>query len=297
MNQKEFGKLVAALRQDLDWTQAQLAEYSDLDQIVIGQIEQGIKKNIEPGLLVKLANALQLRTIERKEFLYAGSGIGVEHILRKPSAGLNSDAVNSDKVLERMIGLVEQMRVPSFLVDVYSDVLAANRIAFAFFQVPPGMLANAASIPGGFNTIRMVFGKDLAMRAHFKADWDEYAMRSMSSFREQTLRFRARPYFNYLLKAFRNPVDYPFFDRYWRAVSSVETDQEGNFQYFNYEHDTFGRLEYVAATIVTTTRDDELILVHNLPMNENTRVVFDRLAIEHGQGVVRLAPWPVKSMP
>lgn len=118
----------------------------------------------------------------------------------------------------------------------------------------------------------------------------------MSSFREQTLRYRAEPYFKYLLRSFRNPEQYPLFDRYWRMVSSVETDQESDFQQFSYEHDTFGHLEYVAAGIVSVTRNDELIQIHYLPMNENTKTVFDRLAQENGQGALRLAPWPAKKM-
>ena len=35
MNRKEFGELVAALRQDMGWTQFQLSEYSDVDHAVI----------------------------------------------------------------------------------------------------------------------------------------------------------------------------------------------------------------------------------------------------------------------
>lgn len=41
MNRKEFGELVAALRQDLGWTQFQLAEYADIDEAVVSQIERG----------------------------------------------------------------------------------------------------------------------------------------------------------------------------------------------------------------------------------------------------------------
>ena len=43
--------------------------------------------------------------------------------------------------------LVGRLRVPAFLLDVYSDVLAANYIAFTFFQVPLEMVQNAASVP------------------------------------------------------------------------------------------------------------------------------------------------------
>ena len=60
MKRKEFGQLLATLRQDLDWTQFELAEYADVDEAIISQIERGVKKHFEPNLLYCLANALQL---------------------------------------------------------------------------------------------------------------------------------------------------------------------------------------------------------------------------------------------
>ena len=63
MNRRDFGELIAALRQDLGWTQFQLAEYSCQDVAVISQIERGVKKHFEPELLFCLANALQLTTL------------------------------------------------------------------------------------------------------------------------------------------------------------------------------------------------------------------------------------------
>ena len=75
MNRKQFGELVATLRQDLGLTQFELAEYSELDDAVISQIERGVKKHFEPDLLFQLVNAFQLTTLERREFLLAASGL------------------------------------------------------------------------------------------------------------------------------------------------------------------------------------------------------------------------------
>jgi len=296
MDRKEFGRLVAALRQDLEWTQLQLADYGRLDIAIISQIERGVKKTLKPEQLVKLANAFQLTTLERRKFLFAASGMGNEHILHQPRAALAADATRPEVVLRKMTGLVEQMRMPAFLVDGYSDVLAANLIAFTFFEVPPGMIENAARVPGGFNTVRMVFGKELAMQSHFVADWDQYARNSMSAFREQTLHYRAQPYFKYLIKAFRNPAEYPLFDRFWKMASSVEEDWEANFQVFRYKHESHGPLEYISSSSWSVSRYGELWLVQYLPANENTRKLFAQLAAENGPGVLRLAPWPDKEM-
>jgi transcriptional regulator with XRE-family HTH domain len=297
MNRKEFGILVAALRQDLGWTQFQLAEYGGLDLADISLIERGARKNLDPEGLVKLANAFQLTTVERKEFLFAATGIGNEHIVRQPSAGLSTDAVSAEKALAKMIDLLERLPVPAFLNDAFSDIVAANSIAQAFMQIPAEMIADAAGIPGGYNTMRAVFGKDMAVRSHIVGNWDQYARTGMWTFRQTSLRYRAHPCFKYLLNAFRNPMEYPLFDRYWRMVSSVEVDQEADYQEFSYEHDTMGHLNYIATFITSLTTHGELVLVQYQPLSNRTKAIFDRLLAENGHGVLRVAPWPVKSMP
>jgi transcriptional regulator with XRE-family HTH domain len=297
MNRKEFGELVSTLRQDLGWTQYQLAEYAGLDDAVISQIERGVKKFFEPDLLFYLANAFQLTTLERREFIFSASGLEEYQIVRQPSVAMSTDVFNAKKILERMIGLTGQIRLPAFLCDVYSDVIAANYAMVAFYRVPNSMIEDAARIPGGYNTTRLNFGRDLLGRSRVTDNWDNYALNSMRAFRENSLRYRAWPYFKYLMKAFRNPVDYPFFDRYWKLVSSMEQDKEVNIDHFCYEHLEFGPLTYVASTTTAVTSYGNLYLVQNLPLDEHTENVFTQLRSNAGVGVVRFASWPEKPMP
>src|SRR5512138_2613489 len=176
MNRKEFGQLVAALRQDLGWTQFELAEYAQLDEPVVSQIERGVKKNFEPDLLFQLANALQLTSLERQEFILAASGLEERQIARQASAVMATDVMHPSKILEQMIELTASIRVPAFLNDVYSDVLAANRMMLAFYSIPPTMVESAAKTPGGYNTVRLNFGRDLVGRKHVTDNWDNYAL-------------------------------------------------------------------------------------------------------------------------
>src|SRR5215212_3464983 len=118
MKRREFGKLVAALRQDMGWSQFELAEFSQLDNAVISQIERGVKKFFEPSLLFCLANAFQLTTMERREFIFAASGLDEDQIVRQPSVTMTTDGFNATKILERMIDLTGQMRLPAYVVDV-----------------------------------------------------------------------------------------------------------------------------------------------------------------------------------
>ena len=127
-----------------------------------------------------------------------------------------------------MIELTGQVRLPAFLWDVYGDIIAANNIILSFFKIPPEFVEKADQIPGGYNMTRFNFGKDLVARRHVMDNWDQFALNSMRAFRENSLRYRAQPYFKYLMKIFRNQNEYPLFDRYWKMVSSIEQDKEVN---------------------------------------------------------------------
>jgi transcriptional regulator with XRE-family HTH domain len=297
MNRREFGELVAALRQDMGWTQFQLAEYSDVDHAMISQIERGVKKFFEPELLVCLANTFQLTTLERREFILAASGLDEKQSVRQPAAGVTTDVFNVRKILERMIHLTEEIRLPAFLCDVYSDVVAANNMMLALYDVPPSLITDAGNIPAGYNTTRLNFGRESLARTLVNDNWDNYALKSMRSFRENSLQYRAKPYFKFLMKEFRNPVEYPYFDRFWKLVSSTEQDKEVNVDQFSYEHSEFGLLNYTASTTIAVTSFGNLFLIQNLPLDQQTDYVFNQLKSQAGFGVVRLAPWPEKPMP
>ena len=297
MNRREFGQLLATLRQDLDWTQFELAEYADVDEAIISQIERGVKKHFEPKLLFCLANALQLTTLERREFLLAASGLDQKQIVRQPSAAMSTDVFNVRRVLDKMIELTGQVRLPAFLGDVYGDVIAANNLIMSFFKVPSEYVEVAGQVPGGYNTARLNFGKDLVARSHVIDNWDSYALNSMRTFRECSLRYRAQPYFKYLMKVFRNRNEYPFFERYWKMVSSVEQDKEASTDYFSYFHNEFGQIKYISSSTVSITSFGELFLIQYLPLDESTSQVFEQLAQQTGQGVMKFAPWPIKTFP
>jgi transcriptional regulator with XRE-family HTH domain len=297
MRRKEFGELVAALRQDLGWTQFQLAEYANEDVAVISQTERGVKKFFEPQLLFQLANVFQLTTLERREFLLAASGLDQKEMVRQPSAAVTTDVFNVRKTLDKIIEVAGQIRLPAYMCDVYGDVIAANIIIQSFFKIPSEYVEKAGQIPAGYNTVRFNFGKELMARSNVIDNYDQYALNSMRAFRENSLRYRAQPYFKYLMKIFRDRNEFPLFDRYWKMVSSVEQDKESNIDYFSYPHDTFGEIKYIASSAASMTSFGELFLVQYLPLDENTSQVFEKLAQQAGPGATRFASWPLKTFP
>lgn len=294
MNRKDFGELLSALRQDMGWTQFELAEYAGIDNAVVSQVERGVKKFFEPELLLCLANALQLTTLERREFFLSASGLDAREIVRQPAKGTTTDTFHPSKIIDNLIGILRELRVPAFVNDVYADVIAANTAVIHFFNVPPVMLESAGQIPAGYNAMRMTFNKDMVGRTHVSDNWDAYAMTTMLSYRVSTLRYRAKPYFKYLIKAFRNPLEYPLFDRFWKRVTSLEEDRIMNADLFSYRHETYGEIKYITSAITTTTSFGDLFLTSYLPRDNHTNEIFDTLMKNSGDTVVRLASWPDK---
>ncbi len=144
--------------------------------------------------------------------------------------------------------------------------------------------------------MRITFNKELVGRSHVAENWDAYAMSAMLTYRASTLRYRAKPYFKYLMKVFRNPVEYPLFDRVWKRVSSLEQDRIINSDLFTYRHEVFGDVKYMTAEVTTTTSFGELFLTTYQSLDHSTSGIFNSLMEDGGDEIVRLAPWPVKSM-
>lgn len=152
-------------------------------------------------------------------------------------------------------------------------------------------------MPAGYSTVRFNFSKDLVARSHVVDNWDRFALYSMRTFRENSLRYRAQPYFKYLIKIFRNPNDYPLFERYWKMVSLNEQDKAATLDSFSYRHTEFGPINYISSSIVSITSFGELFLTQYLPLDQRTSQVFEQLAQQAGQGTRRFAPWPEKNVP
>jgi len=297
MNRQEFGQLLAALRQDLDWTQFQLSEYAGVDEAIISQIERGVKKFFEPDLLFKLANALQLTTLERREFFLAASGLDQRQMVRQVSSATATDTSHPSKILSRLIETLSSVQCPAFINDVYGDAIAVNQAVVDFFHVPASMIDTAGRKPGGYNIMRMTFDHELVGRTHVYENWDEYAMTTITSYRATTLRYRAKPYFKYLLKTFRDPLEYPLFDRYWKRAASMEADRATETDFFHYRHEIYGQIRYLTAPIITITAFGELFLTVYQPLDDHTTEIFAQINKEASKEIIMLAPWPEKRMP
>lgn len=297
MNRKDFGKLVAGLRQDLGWTQAQLAEITEIDEPIISQIERGVKKHFEPEQLVQIADALQLSTLERREFFLASTVIAKWEMVRPNFPHSTSDAANPEVVLKTIEELGAFVTMPAYVIDPYYDFIMVNPVFMALFDVDASMVQQLSDSPLGFNSIHLTFGKGLLARKQMTQNWEAFALTSMRGFREVSMRYRATPYFDYLMKHFKNPAEYPFFDRYWKMAALSETDKAGNYDIFDYNDQKYGHLKYMVAATYIVTAFGELFFMQYHPMQENTMRIFAELAQKHGNGLIRISSWPQKKIP
>ncbi len=292
MNHKEFGKLIATLRQELGLTQFELAFKSELDVAVVSQIERGVKRHFDADLLQSLASALELNILERRQFFIAAIGLEDSPDLQQAAQADSLEVKGANETLDKMVALLNQIRIPGYIVDVYGDVVAANMIAISLYQVSPDVIAESAGIPTGYSSLRFLFGGIL--QSVVSEGYDQYLLNSVCSFREVGLRYRAQPYFVQLMNEFRNSKKYPAFERYWRKAALMDDDKEANLDVFRYSHVQFGELKYITISTVSSTPFGELLLIYSLPMDKHTADVFEQIASAVGTQGFRFAPWPHK---
>jgi transcriptional regulator with XRE-family HTH domain len=296
MDRREFGTLITALREDLGWTQAQLALAADELPPAISNIERGLRKHFEPGLLFRLSNALQLTMLERREFFLAASGLDEEDGDRAQPSGAGDVHFDARETIERLQDLVGRLQLPAHLTDVYSDIITANAAFFALFELRPEQAAELSGIPGGTSAIHIIYGAGMPFRRLVAAKWEQMALSGMQAFRQANLRYRATPYFKYLMVHFRNPRIYPSFERHWRLSGSSEEDRYTSAIPFEFRHADYGWLKYLVSRSVTSTPHGNLFLRQYLPADEPTAQLFLQLVQREEHRAYRWSSWPEKTM-
>ena len=293
MNRLEFGVLVASLRDDLHWTQLELAEESGLDFSVISNIERGERRGLlKDGMLLKLAAGLRLTTLERREFLFAASGISERDVLRSDN-DITPTNFSAKALIENTKFFISRQQVPFFVTDAYCDILLTNLCAVGFFQLPPSLISTASDIIGGFNMMRVLFDPASNFREMVGDDWEKLALLNLRYFRRTTLRYRAKPYFANLLKEFLNVKKYPLFDRYWRKMLADYSDEFAFHATYTMKSLEYGKIAYAGVeSFLAMTPYGELYANHYLPLDDNAAKAFNKIFRMCGEGYIEFAPFP-----
>jgi transcriptional regulator with XRE-family HTH domain len=291
MNRFEFGIMVASLREDMRWTQLELAEKSGVDVSAISNIERGARRTLlKDNMLLKLADGLQLTTMERQEFLCAASGVSESDTVRKENlrAKIHFDPAVFLKELGGYIGCIP---VPALVTDSFCDILLANQCALEYYNTPATLINDAHHVVGGYNMMRYVFHADSTFQDGIKDDqWEIHALINLRYFRKRTMRVRSKPYFSILLNELFNNKNYPSFERYWRKML---------FESYDYYSAPMGKPDPDNTNAVVglesqlaVTPWGELYLQQLLPMNKKTSKRFEKIMDKVGEGVTLFAPFP-----
>lgn len=287
MSRKAFGQLVAALRKEHSdeeanvWTQEKLGEETGLGALLIGKIERGEKASLDADILVKLAAALHLTSMERREFFLAATALENHALAREDG--------DPEEMLAFLLRVIKELPMPAFVYDAYLDIIAANGVMLQFLGLKPEALRRMAASSSGANVMRVIFAPETGFRDLLGAQWHATVARNIQFFRSTTLRYRASARFARTLKALRK---LRWFKRYWAETHFEEGDDCWHLEHYDYRHPTCGRVTYLALAIPAITHINKLYLTLFVPANGRTAQAFADIGAEVGAEVHRFAPWP-----
>lgn len=290
MNQRDFGLLLAELRKEHRdetmrfWSQQRLAAEANLSVDVVANIEANRKRHLPPEVLLKLARALNLTSEERSEFFLAANGVEAEDIMRTPD--------DPQHTLDTLMQTLQSTCLPAFIVDTYSDVIAANKSVIQFFALTNEDLHYLANHPIGTNMLTIVFSPEINQLGLMERGlWEEYAYANILFFRATSLRFRTTAYFRNLLQEL---YKFPLFRRFWDVVSYEQRDYTVNTEYVILDNPVLGPLQSYSVSFKTLTSYGNLFLMVYVPLDPVTSDIFATLAREGGREIVPFGSWPTE---
>ena len=287
MERKEFGRLIAALREEhIDfsskgmevWTQSKLAREANLPVKTISQIEQGRKMNLDAQTMTQLASALKLTFSEQLELFSASSEVGVN--VR------NLGRIDAGHAFDMLHNLINEIRLPAFVCNQYTEILISNNIAIEVLNIPETLIESASQSVSGFTLIRAVFSPESSFRTLMGEYWTERAEASMRFFRTATLRHRHTKHFHKILAELSA---LPSFRELWFSTQGYVEDYVPDWTNYTYHHPILGNISFVAHISVTQTDQGALYLVTYLPCTKETTIIFEELIQHSGLHIERFA--------
>ncbi|MFN8440896.1 MAG: helix-turn-helix domain-containing protein [Caldilineaceae bacterium] len=293
MNRKEFGKLIAALREEHIefsargmgvWTQSKLAKEANLAEKTIAQLEQGKKMNLDPQTLTQLARALKLTAGEQVELYTAAAEVD--------SAPHKTIRDRSEETLRTLTRLLGDVRVPAYLHDPYANVIAGNTVVTELLCVPETMLQNAPSFASGFNLMRFVFSPQSPFRSMLGEHWFARATSVVLFFRMASLKYRYTPRFKAILA---EVSEYPSFRDIWFNTQIYAEELTFEWSSYEYHHPAYGAVSFVSHVSATLTSEGALYLVTFLPRTRHTSEAVESIINRKGIGVQKFIAWPYEA--
>lgn len=311
----KFGTLLYKMRENLRWSRKKLSLKSGLSEAIIESIESGKKANLEIDYLVKLANGLELTSMDRREFFLAAiTDLDAKKLVRPHNAQIAKEIPTPTKVRDYLIESIADLRIPAFVSDVYCDILAANKIMVKFLGIPEDLIPPIKNMPVGPNSMRVVFSDISGFRELMNDIWQKSLWMNMRHFRRDSFRYVEEKYYRHV-KDELFKID--LFSNYWEDHDRSYEDHFVDLDHVNFFHLDFQvDVHYIITQTTALTEFGELFVISYLPANKDTELLFSKLASDVDDEVVdlmsklekppksanelkvwRLASWPEKEMP
>lgn len=271
MPHEKFGRLLADLRQEMfdpvtgsRWSQKKLAQVAGLSPRIIATLEQGAKTKLETDMLWRIAQALRLNTLERREFF----------LLATAPEETDFDTNELRETWKGLLALMGTLCLPALLHDDFFDVLAVNALSVAFNVGAAQSVGITEPFPPPHehNLLRMLFAPDSLQRRRLAPLWAVMARTCVQLFHCYTLRHRSSPYFQELLKELRG---YREFRVFWEEITEGGPHEIATHHPFRIHHPEAGITEWCNSIITTATSLGDLHLSIVLPCN---REAFEALS-------------------
>jgi transcriptional regulator with XRE-family HTH domain len=292
MNHKDFGKLIAALRKEHhnfrgnQYTQAKLAELTNITEQIVGRIERGEKVVFEPEMLSLMADAFEFSSRDRKEFFLAAAGVNDENT--------PNPANSNPDIFDKVKNILRQIALPAFVVDSFDNLVLVNQNILSLFDFTQNLRQQASDLKFGFNLLRFVFSTESQFYDLLTENRDTYLLQSIRFFKTISFTYRATNQYQQLLETFTTEKEMNRFVKYFNIENESRKDED--YFYENslavIQHPKFGKLKfYSPATTAISSPTGVLYLVSYLPASLATIKVFGDLARDDVE-IVQISPWP-----
>jgi transcriptional regulator with XRE-family HTH domain len=236
-----FGFPAVSRRRTQGLRREEVAQLAGISATWYTWIEQGREVNVSAETLDRLAAALKLSRSERA-YLFDIAG------RRDPQgAGMEEDTAP-----EALVGMIDQIAIPAYLMGRYWDLLAWNKAAAELFASWLDQPREAdAPLP---NLLRFVFQSPEARQ--FVANWEVRARRLVAEFRADCRSRLEEPALQRLVGELSQSS--PDFDRYWRQHDVLER-QGGQREFV---HPRRGLIAYQQVTLLPVEQEQlKLVLL------------------------------------
>lgn len=283
MNRNTFGQILASLRRELVepqtgkvWTQNNLAEAAELSPRIVGAIERGERIGLDGEVLDRLATALQLTALERREFYIAA----IETDLRLPTLFKLDEPAH-------LLHRTPHLYLPAFACDSFYHLIYANIQMMTFHGISSERMRKAVQQQVLINILQELFLPGSELRSALGQGWYRVAFANLYHFRATSLRFRHTRKFRQLLELLHTLPD---FTQLWQESIYPEENITSRLRDFSYCHTTHNHVRYLVTTNAILTPNTALYLSVLAPSDLYTAELFIQLGAKGANSYIE---WPL----